>query len=73
MNKLEEYYTENPTWEQRRFELVKDFAVVNYQHKLQNGRASISPYSHERFISMADKILSAINPTIKELIESEVM
>lgn len=66
MNKLEQFYIENPTWEERRFQLIKDLAVARFNANVAKGSLSIGS-GCSIYVKLADKILAQINPAIAEL------
>ena len=71
MNKLdllEKYYSENPFWEQRRFEVMKDLAVKSYKEFNVIGPFYKFGLGSGDFKLDADKVLALINPEIKKLV-----
>lgn len=72
---LEQYYAEHPEWNQRRFQLVKDFTLAGFQAKaLAEGAKShkayfsIDPVKVNKMKEEADKFLGTFNPEIAELL-----
>lgn len=70
MEPLNEYYTNNPEWEKRRFELIKGFAIAQYQASAIEKKGAAYIGLEYRLCKEADKVLATINPEIAELIKT---
>lgn len=67
---LRVYYNSHPEWEQRRFELIKGFAITeDHAHMVKND----FHYIHDlnELLNLADKVLSSINTEIAEILNSK--
>lgn len=66
---LEKYYAEHPEWEQRRFELIKGFAIAQLNASMVSKNSG-----HVNTLILkgnADKVLALINNEIDKIINSK--